>query len=466
MTRTSKWLVGLGLVATLLGAAAVAIYAWVPTDEELAHQAEAKLEEALGVKVRIGALNWVLLPMPAVVLQDVATEQGQPITAKRVSAYLHLQPLLHRIISVESVKVEGAVVPQLSLRGFDADKKDDKKDARKTDAKDSAKDSTSDPQLPGNFQLAPIPLEHFHFTDVTWISRRGIPVVYDGDITFDTGWRPAKAQVRRPGVTPETQVTLTRQGQEDRWQVRATVGGGTLNGEARLKVAESGAMQLSGELLPKNIEIANAVQAFNRKPVISGRGSGSTVLEANGNSVGELTRSLHTRTQFTVAPASVIRFDLHKAIKTFGKEHDGQTPLESVTGLMDTQNTGQGTIFTYSGLKATSGQLTASGNVVIFSRRIEAQGAVDLVDGLIGVPIKVSGRMEKPDVSVPKGAIVGAAVGTAILPIIGTAIGARLGALFNGDGQAAKDDSLPPAGKASSTASTRKPPQPRPPRSP
>ncbi len=90
-------------------------------------------------------------------------------------------------------------------------------------------------------------------------------------------------------------------------------------------------------------------------------------------------------------------------------------------------------IFTYTDLKAKSGAFSASGNVVIFNRKIEARGAVDLVDGVIGVPIQVTGSLDKPDVSVPKGSIAGAVIGTAILPGIGTAIGARLGALF-GDG--------------------------------
>ena len=54
--------------------------------------------------------------------------------------------------------------------------------------------------------------------------------------------------------------------------------------------------------------------------------------------------------------------------------------------------------------------------------------AVDLVSGLVGVPLTVSGPVSAVKVSVPAGAIAGAAVGPAVLPGIGTAIGARIGA--------------------------------------
>jgi hypothetical protein len=50
--------------------------------------------------------------------------------------------------------------------------------------------------------------------------------------------------------------------------------------------------------------------------------------------------------------STLLRFDLDKAVRTAGKEHAGQTPLESITGRLDTQNTPQGMVVTYTGLKA------------------------------------------------------------------------------------------------------------------
>jgi hypothetical protein len=511
--RHFRWIaLAAGLPLLLLAAAALAAYWLVPSREALAQAAEARARETTGVAVRIGSLDWALWPVPSVVLEDVQTLQAQPLTARRIEATLRWRDLLARRIALATVQLDGAVVPQLSLHALGearrpaADRRegragaDDTNDAAEAAASTSssasasasvtgsrsasrpatgsatgsaaaastpgaaasAAPSSSEVRLPGGWQLAPIPLEVLRFDQLTWISRRGIAVIYAGEVEFDASWRPRRAAVTRPGAQTRAELTLTRlvtrQGKEDRWQVRTTLGGGSLDGEVRLAVTPAGRLRLSGELAPQNIEIAAVVTTFNRRAVVSGRGSGRTVLEAEGSDAAELARSLHTRTQFRVAPATVLRFDLRKAIRTLGREHDGQTPLDSLTGEMDTQATGQGTIWSYRGLRASSGALTASGQVVIFARRIEAQGAVDLVDGLVGAPIKVSGTLDRPDVSVPGSAVAGAMIGTAILPGIGTAIGARLGALFSGDAPASPSARPSARSSASPPASTPKVP--------
>jgi hypothetical protein len=162
--------------------------------------------------------------------------------------------------------------------------------------------------------------------------------------------------------------------------------------------------------------------------VISGKASGVTTLTANGDNAGELAQSLHTQTPFTLGPSTLLRFDLAKAVRSLGKEHDGQTPLDAVSGQLDTQNTANGMVIDFSGLKASSGVLSASGKARLLNRNIEAELAIDLVDGVVGVPLIVKGPLDKVNVSVPNGALVGAAVGTVVLPGVGTAIGARLGA--------------------------------------
>ena len=85
--------------------------------------------------------------------------------------------------------------------------------------------------------------------------------------------------------------------------------------------------------------------------------------------------------------------------------------------------------------------LTASGSASIHHRAIQGEVAVDLVDGVVGVPLKISGTLDDPALSLTGGALAGAAVGTAVLPGVGTAIGARIGQqverIFGGG---AKDD--------------------------
>ncbi|MEP6773161.1 MAG: hypothetical protein ABI893_15355, partial [Polaromonas sp.] len=400
-------------------------------------RASVELEAALGVKVRVGALHWRLFPSPAVVMEDAATEQPQPIVIKKLTAYPDLFALWQRRIKIDRADLEGAVVPQLSLRGL---------------ASKRQKEETATEELP---------LARFVFRDVTWISRRGISVVYEGEVDFDPGWRPRKAELRRPGVSPAAQLTLTRQGPDDRWDTRIQVGGGTAHGDVHLETRAGGRLHLEGKLQPKDIEVESALAAFNRRSIIAGRASGDTTLTANGDTVGELAQSLHTQTLFTMGKSTLLRFDLDKAVRSAGKEHEGQTPLDSVTGRLDTQNTPQGMVVTYTGVKAVSGSLTASGEAKIANRHIEAEFAVDLVDGIVGVPLKVSGPLEDVKFSVPSGAIAGAVVGTAVLPGVGTAIGARVGAALGkifspGPATPAPASSAPSAPRAAKPAQPAK----------
>lgn len=404
MKRAHKWMVGLGIALLLIGAAWVAALRFLPSDEELARRASVELEAELGLKVRVGTLHWRLFPSPAVVMEDAATDQPQPIVIRKLTLYPDLSVLWQRRIKIDRADLEGAVVPQLSLRGLGSRRQEDEAVAEE------------------------LPLARFVFRDVTWISRRGIPVVYEGEVDFDPAWRPRKAELRRPGVNPAAHLTLTRQGQDDHWAVRIHVGGGTAHGDVQLDPRANGRMHLEGKLQPKDIEVDSMMTAFNRRSVIAGRASGDTTLTANGDTVGELAQSLHTQTLFTMGKSTLLRFDLDKAIRTAGKEHAGQTPLESVTGRLDTQNTPQGMVVSYTGLKAASGSLTASGQAKVANRRIEAEFAVDLVDGIVGVPLTVSGPLEDVKFSMPSGAIAGAVAGTAVLPGVGTAIGARVGA--------------------------------------
>lgn len=419
MTRSGKWLLGLGVVLAALGLLVFSVARMVPSDEELALRASKTLEQALGAPVTVGALHWRLLPWPVLVIEDVISAQPQPIKLQKLTLYPNVLALWQRRLKIDHAELQGAVVPQLSLRKLGA----------KTELQENP---TEAPTQPGALSPDALPLARFVFHDVSWISRYGVAVVYDGEIDFDAGWRPRQAQLRRPGVQPVAELLLTRKPEGDdkvdRWDLRIQAGGGTAHGEVQLQMRDKGPLRLSGTLRPQGIEVASATSAFNRRPVISGRASGSTVLQASGDNVGELARSLHTRTTFTIGQARLLRFDLDKAIRSGGKEHAGQTPLDSVSGQLDTQNTAQGMVVNLIDIKASSGALTASGKARLANRQVEAELAVDLVDGLIGVPLRVSGPVANVKVSVPGGALLGAAVGTAVLPGIGTALGARIGA--------------------------------------
>jgi hypothetical protein len=123
-----------------------------------------------------------------------------------------------------------------------------------------------------------------------------------------------------------------------------------------------------------------------------------------------------------------LKIDVDKAIRSFGKERAGQTAMDAITGQLDTQNTVRGMVVNLSDIRATSGVFSASGKAKIAGRQVEGEFAVDLVDGIVGVPLLISGPLNKVVISVPRSAIAGAVLGTVVLPGVGTAIGARVGA--------------------------------------
>ena len=410
MTRARKWLLGVCCAFGALGLLGVVLVSLIPSDEELAPRAAAELAAELGVPVSVGALHWQLLPSPRLVIENAATRQPQPIEVKKLTVYLSTEALWQRRLKLERAELEGAVLPQLSLHDL------------------GSRPSSAVPGKPGKFAVDELELDRVDFRDVTWISSSGIRIVFDGEAAFDAGWRPRTAQLRRPDFMPPADLALTRQGQDDRWDARVNLGGGTANGELQLQSGDKGGLRLTGKFQPRGIEVANALGAINLRSVVAGKASGETTLTASGKTAAELARSLHTTTSFTMGRSTLLRFDLDKAIRSLGKEYAGKTPLDSITGQLETQNTSQGIVVSLTRVKTSSGALSASGKARIANRKIEAEFAVDLVDGVVGVPLRLSGPVGQVQVSVPAGALTGAAVGTAVLPGIGTAIGARIGA--------------------------------------
>lgn len=429
MTRGRKWLVSLGAGLGLMVLLGAFLLSRIPSDEELANLVASRLEASLGVPISVGSLHWRLLPVPVVVIENAATLQSQPIVIKKLTATFNMASLWRMHLKVDQIDLDGAVLPQLSLHDLGGQHAD---------------------VGAGGVGVDTLTLARFNFRDVTWVSRYGIKVLYDGEVNFDEDRRPRSAHLQRPGFNPPTELTLARLEQGDKWDININVGGGTANGQVQLQTGDNGGMRLTGKLQPRDIEVASALEAFNIRTILGGKASGETTLLADATTVGGLSQSLHTTTRFAMGASSLLRFDLNKTIRSLGKDHSGTTALESVNGQMDTQNTPEGMVVEFTNVKASSQALSASGKARVAKRYVEAEFTVDLIEGLVGVPLKVGGPLAHVQVSVPKGAIAGAVVGTAILPGIGTAIGARIGATLEavfGTAPESKKELPPPVEK-------------------
>ncbi|MCY7318505.1 MAG: hypothetical protein LH617_07220 [Ramlibacter sp.] len=404
------------LGVAVVGAIAFGYWKLVPSDVELTERIRAQAEARLGVKVTVASAQLRLWPQGELVIEQAATVQPQPIRFQRLVARPELMALLRGRVELGEVQIDGAVLPQLSLRALRLQ---------------PAAPDTAGP---------PLQVSRVSFRDLVWVTRHGTPLEFEGSARFGPDWQLQGAEVVRSGARPATRLALTPDG-DDRWRVELQLGGGTANGQITLKTGPDGAMVLAGKLAPRNVDVGAAMSSFKRNSAVHGQASGVTELSARGKDIGELARSLQTRTSFSVASPRLLHIDVDKAIRSFGQDRAGQTALLSLTGQMDTQNTADGIVVRYTGLEAKGETFSARGAGTIANRRIDGALTVDLVGGLVGVPLKISGPLQKPQVTVEKtavaGAAAGAAIGTVILPGIGTAIGAGIGAtlgkLFGGD---------------------------------
>jgi hypothetical protein len=281
------------------------------------------------------------------------------------------------------------------------------------------------------------------FKDLSYTSYSGIAVAYEGEIDFDADRLPRRVQIRRPGVSPPATLDATREGRTDRgadiYRIQVQAAGGTAHGQARLANGDDGQLRLTGELAPRQVEVQALLDAFHRRSSISGKASGETTLRAEGETVGSLFRSLRTRSELTVDGGQLLRINVTKAVKSLGEDRAGQTPLDSLSGVVETQNTEHGMKTTFTHVEAVAGNYSATGCATLYRKRLAAQGELDITGGLVDVPFSAHGPMREPTFRIAKGSIAGAAIGTVLLPGIGTAIGAQIGGAVSGPPKAQGD---------------------------
>ncbi|MDO8441765.1 MAG: hypothetical protein Q7S97_11285 [Polaromonas sp.] len=125
--------------------------------------------------------------------------------------------------------------------------------------------------------------------------------------------------------------------------------------------------------------------------------------------------------------------DLARAVQTVGLSRGGQTRLDALAGQIHSQ----GRAAELRNLVASPGALSATGNVAVssaqaLSGRVSVHLAGDsklgnALGGAVGVPLVVGGTLDAPEVTLTRGALLGAAIGTAVMPGAGIQLGDRVG---------------------------------------
>lgn len=406
MKRIAKWLaVGAGVVLLLLGGVALALRHWIATDD-FRVRVQQQVSAVLGVPVELGRITIDVWPLPAVALDNVQVRSRPPLTLERIEARPSWAPLLHGRLQVATLVVRNAVLPEQAITAIAA-ALHKKQAAAPAPAASAASDGGT-----------PLPqralLQH-----VTWVPAKGASSTIDAQFQLDPDGLPANARFEvREGRWQGARATLQRAGAD--WNLRADIGGGTLNGTIHSQAGAKGASLLQGQLDTANVEVS-ALTAPSR--TLTGRIEAHTNFRADVPAGGSIADAMHTQTRFTVHGAVVHGIDLAQAVKTIGLSRGGQTTLDTLAGQVTTE----GRHVQLHNLVATSGMLSATGNVNMTpDRRLDGRVSVE-VSGALGVPLSVGGTLDAPSVTLSRGALLGAAIGTALAPGVGTGAGASLG---------------------------------------
>jgi hypothetical protein len=443
MAKVFKWLVFLALgLMVLLAAVAFTLHRWVSTDD-FRQRVEREASAALGVPVALDRVAVDVWPLPAVALSGISVQSKPPLTLERVEVRPQWQPLLKGRLAVSTLLVRKAVLPQ---QGIDAVLLLLQKKKTPAQVAAAAAAAATPAQAAEAAQVAQAPMDWLPrrtvLDEVTWINATGARTTVNGEARLGDDGLPDSVELKLvQGNLKGLEASLKRDDPQagavgDEWALRVDVGGGKVEGRLGLKkvpVAAAPAreeLQLQGKLQTKDVEVS-ALTAPSKS--LTGRLEATTTLNARAATTGALVEALQSQTTFTVRNAVLNGLDLAKAVKTIGLSRGGQTQLDTLAGQVSTH----GKAAQLSNLVASSGALSATGEVAIspakaLSGRVSVNLAGDsklgsALGGAVGVPLVVGGTLDKPEVTLSRSALLGAAIGTVLMPGVGTGAGAGVG---------------------------------------
>jgi hypothetical protein len=434
MAKVFKWGVFLALgLMLLLAAVAFTLHRWVSTDD-FRQRVEREASAALGVPVALDRVAVDVWPLPAVALSGISVQSKPPITLERVEVRPQWQPLLKGRLAVSTLLVRKAVLPQQAIDAVMLLLQ--KKKAQPAAAAPAAAQGAQAGQATMDWLPRRTVLD-----EVTWVSAAGARTTVDAEAMLGDDGLPDSVSLKLlKGNLQGLEASLKRDPPQagavgDEWALRVDVGGGKVEGRLGLKkvpVAASAReeLQLQGKLQTKDVEVS-ALTAPAKS--LTGRLEATTALNARAATTGALVEALQSQTTFTVRNAVLNGLDLAKAVKTIGLSRGGQTQLDTLAGQVSTH----GKAAQLSNLVASSGALSATGDVAIspakaLSGRVSVNLAGDsklgsAIGGAVGVPLVVGGTLDKPEVTLSRSALLGAAIGTVLMPGVGTGAGAGVG---------------------------------------
>jgi hypothetical protein len=373
MRKTLKWLLVVVFAFVVLLAVALAgLWRWAGSDD-FRTRAQQQASAALGVPVQLGRIEIALWPKPGVALNDVRIATKPALSLEQIDARPLWSSLLAGKPVLDALVVRNAVLPQQGILALVAN-------LQKGEAKQQSKGAPTD-ALPRRILLQ----------KVTWIDAANQKLTIDAEIAFEGELLPHLAKVDViAGRYAGAKLRLERQA--DAWQLRGDIGGGTVTGPLRLQPQKGGLTRLTGDIVTDKVEVS-ALTAPAKS--MTGRVDAKTSLQADFKDPADLADAMRTQTRFTVRGAVLHGIDLAQAVRTLGISRGGQTALDTLTGNVATQ----GKVVHLTNLVASSGILSATGDVKLAADRT-LEGKVNAsLGGALGVPLKVAGTLDAPSAS-------------------------------------------------------------------
>lgn len=416
MKRVLKWILLSGLFLLLLLAAAIwALHRWLGTDDFKA-RAEQEASLTLGVAVKLARIDVMLWPLPAVAVEGVQIQTQPALTLERLEVRPAWRGLMQGQLELTTVLVRRALLPQTAIDAL----------LLSLQKKKQAAPVAQGPEAESIENLQYIPRRTV-LDNVTWISAKGDRISLDADLHLSAQGSPDDVSVKiLAGQLQGATARLQHLGPD--WTLAMAVGGGTLHGTFQLQPAPRPGAEfvLKGQLQTRGVEVAALTRSPT--PALSGRLDADTSLSGRAVRIAALADGLQTQSTFNVRQAVLHGVDLARAVRTVGLSRGGETQLDTLSGQVTTR----GRAGQLSNLAASSGVLSASGNVDVAASRalsghINVNLAASALGSAVGVPLAVGGTLDAPEVTLTRGALIGAAIGTVVMPGLGTGAGASVG---------------------------------------
>lgn len=407
----------------VLAGVVLGLQGWVRSDN-FRQRVTREASALLGLPVQLAGIEVALWPLPAVVLEGIEVQSRPPLTLARLELRPVWLALLQGRLEIATLVLRDAVLPQqaidvvlLSLQ------------KRKQPAPAASGPKPVSPPAPsggtaGATAVADWLPRRALLRGVSWVNLKGVSTTLDAELRLGVDGLLDDASLQVVKGNLQGLHGQLRREEDGQWALRVDVGGGTVQGRIGMQPvtgAQGGqSLALQGRLDTRGVEVS-ALTAPNRP--LSGRLEASTTLTAVAATTAGLVEALQTQTRFTVKEAVLNGMDLVKAVQTVGLSRGGQTRLDTLAGQVHSQ----GRAAQLNNLVASSGALSATGNVAVSaSQALSGRVSVSL-GSTVGVPLVVGGTLASPEVTLTRGALLGAALGTVVLPGVGTGAGMELG---------------------------------------